>query len=108
MSPTLNLCCVISGNKASTASSFGIDKSLEVSRLKEAIRQRKFPELRDADEIVLWRVAIPVTVDEEDKEITTTSISSKQLMKGGLDLSQYFRDGAPPPSSIHIIVEQPN
>ncbi|KAF9346083.1 hypothetical protein BGX26_002439 [Mortierella sp. AD094] len=91
---------------ASTASDFEIDKSLKVSRLKEAIRIRKFPELKDADEIKLWRVAIPVTVDEEDKESTATSISSKQLMKGGPDLSQYFPD-APPPNTIHIFVERP-
>ncbi|KAF9342440.1 hypothetical protein BGX26_007522, partial [Mortierella sp. AD094] len=104
-SPTLNLCCVISGNKASTASDFDIDRNWKVSKLKEKIQQRKFPELRDPDEIDLWAVTIPLIVDEEDKEITAASVSSKQPMKGALVISQYFPHA--PPNTIHIIVEQP-
>ncbi|KAF9113413.1 hypothetical protein BGX27_001588, partial [Mortierella sp. AM989] len=64
------------------------------------------PTVKDASQLKLWRVTIPLTVDEEDKEITAASISPRQLMQGRLALSQYS-SGDALKDTIHIIVDRP-
>ncbi|KAF9369135.1 hypothetical protein BGX21_006142, partial [Mortierella sp. AD011] len=106
---SLNLRCVISSELASTAFLMkNIPSNSDVDDLKEAIWTKKkslFENVKDASQLGLWRVTIPIVEEEPDEVITAANINSKRIMKGKAILA-YLQNGVPE-DTIHIIVERP-
>ncbi|KAF9411661.1 hypothetical protein BGZ76_005316 [Entomortierella beljakovae] len=103
MEDKINLTYVIMGDWTSSASDVDIDKNLKVSKLKKAIRDRKFPDLKDHDDLKLWEADIPTGKGFPIKEIKEVDIDGKEELQGGGLISGYFdKDG--PANRIHIIV----
>ncbi|KAF9437075.1 hypothetical protein BGZ76_002041 [Entomortierella beljakovae] len=102
---TINLFCIISGEKLSNAFLLeNILPSIKVGKLKEYIlnRENKLEHL-DPDNLKLWVVDIPIEEGTAEKIILPDDFDDKKSMMEG-EISQYFQLGASE-STAHIIVE---
>ncbi|KAF9351124.1 hypothetical protein BGX26_010794 [Mortierella sp. AD094] len=103
---TLNLCCVVSGELASTAFPVEISSILTVGKLKKAIKEEKPSIVGDANDLELLHVTIPTGKGVPNKVISADDIEDKdkEEMMGGGAISDYFEGGAHV-NTIHIIVK---
>ncbi|KAF9151004.1 hypothetical protein BGX20_005537, partial [Mortierella sp. AD010] len=101
---TLDLCCIVSGQLASTAFTVDISSTLAVAKLKERIKEKMPSIVGGANDLKLFRVAIPTSKDIPDKIILAKDIEDKQVMMGGVAISDYFEDGTSV-NTIHIIIK---
>ncbi|KAF9112331.1 hypothetical protein BGX27_003540 [Mortierella sp. AM989] len=103
---TLNLCCVVSGELASTAFPVEISSDLTVGKLKKAIKEENPSIVGDAKDLELLRVMIPTGKGVPNRVVSADDITDKdkEEMMGGGVISDYFNDGASG-NTIHIIVE---
>ncbi|KAF9340483.1 hypothetical protein BGX26_008984, partial [Mortierella sp. AD094] len=101
---TLNLFCVVNGDRVSSAFKVKPDTKSDVSDLKNIMSEIETePYPYKPKDLVLWHVTIPAG---EEKVITADNISPKAPLMGGVSLERAFKDGIPE-DTIHIIVEQP-
>ncbi|KAF9996239.1 hypothetical protein BGZ80_007307, partial [Entomortierella chlamydospora] len=91
---TLGLCCIVSGQLVSTAFTVDISFTLLVAKLKERIKEKKPSIVGDANDLKLFRVAIPTGKGIPDKTILAKDIEDKEVMMGVVVISDYFEDGA--------------
>ncbi|KAF9434057.1 hypothetical protein BGZ76_008641 [Entomortierella beljakovae] len=100
----LNLTCVISGELASTAFlEENIPSEITVDELKKRIFKlikREEPYPYQARDLTLWKVDIPISVDDEDMIINIPDLKTNHHMYG--PLSGYFKDGGGATPQIDI------
>ncbi|KAF9999588.1 hypothetical protein BGZ79_006779, partial [Entomortierella chlamydospora] len=101
---TLDLCCIVSGQLASTAFTVDISSILAVAKLKERIKEKMPSIVGDANDLKLFRVVIPTGKGIPNKIILAKDIEDKEVMMGGVAISDYFEDGASV-NTIHIIIK---
>ncbi|KAG0195380.1 hypothetical protein BGX33_003474, partial [Mortierella sp. NVP41] len=85
-----------------------IDPTKTIGDLKDAIKAKKTPRFDDvaADELILWRVSIPLVPKKDRKDLSLGDILSKEKLDETDDLSDVFLD-KPPKKTIHIIGQRP-
>ncbi|KAI8594854.1 hypothetical protein EDD21DRAFT_65187, partial [Dissophora ornata] len=103
----LNFFCLVNGE--STSFPVEIDSTKTIGDLKDAIKAKKAPRLDDvaADELILWRVSIPLVPKKDRKNISLSDVLSKEELDETDDLSHVFKV-MPPKKTIHIIVQRPS
>ncbi|KAF9079500.1 hypothetical protein BGX23_003894 [Mortierella sp. AD031] len=102
----LNFLCLVNGE--STSFPVEIDPTKTIGDLKDAIKAKKTPRFDDvaADELILWRVSIPLVPKKDRKDLSLGDILSKEELDETDDLSDVFLD-KPPKKTIHIIGQRP-
>ncbi|KAF9083433.1 hypothetical protein BGX29_003150, partial [Mortierella sp. GBA35] len=102
----LNFLWLVNGE--STSFPVEIDPTKTIGDLKDAIKAKKAPRFDDvaADELILWRVSIPLVPKKDRKDLSLGDILSKEELDETDDPSDVFLD-KPPKKTIHIIVQRP-
>ncbi|KAF9177920.1 hypothetical protein BGZ51_008283, partial [Haplosporangium sp. Z 767] len=107
---TLTLFCVISGELASNVFSVKISSDKTVGHLKNAIREKNPNKFRHiaANNLVLWRAAIPIDENAGDESIITLDGLDDKTKLGNprTCLSKVFPE-EPLEETVSIIIQQP-
>jgi hypothetical protein len=112
MSNTFTFSCLVQGTSLDKYFKITIDKNKDVSELKEAIWDKKkntFSNI-DANDLILWKVNIPVSDKEKFKQLDESTIED---VLGGTkidDATDEIKDvynKTPNKKHIHIIIENP-
>ncbi|KAF9144383.1 hypothetical protein BGX30_012957 [Mortierella sp. GBA39] len=106
---TLTLFCLISGEHASRAFSVQVSSDKTVGALKDAIISKKpnaFEHI-DANDLVLWRVTVPVVAGKTHEAVVLHEIDPKTELVATDEISELFKKKTLPKKSIHIIIAQP-
>ncbi|KAG0247493.1 hypothetical protein BG011_001391, partial [Mortierella polycephala] len=105
----LTLFCLVDGESTSNAFPVEIESTKTIGDLKKLIKAEKTPKFDDiaADELTLWRVAVPVTDDEKyEQPVSLDSLAEKEkLFSPRRLISQVFPQ--PPDDSTYILVQRP-
>ncbi|KAF9919618.1 hypothetical protein BGZ65_011981, partial [Modicella reniformis] len=105
---TYNLFCLFEGQSTSDAFSVDIDSDKLVCHLKKTINAEMTPKFDniDVNELTLWRVSIPFTIEE--KSITMKDIENKDKTKllPIISLKTLFKND-PEEGNVHILVQTP-
>ncbi|KAG0041779.1 hypothetical protein BGZ83_001320 [Gryganskiella cystojenkinii] len=85
-----------------------IEPTKTIGSLKKAIKDEKTPRFDDvaADELILWRVSIPVLPKKDRKEISLAAVPSKEELDETDEINDVFEQTLPK-KTIHIIVQRP-
>ncbi|ORX95393.1 hypothetical protein K493DRAFT_372239 [Basidiobolus meristosporus CBS 931.73] len=105
----LKLFCVVDGETTANIFSVTVSTTSNVSELKQLIRAAKAPRLDNvsADELILWRVLIPVGPSDKHKPIFLNEFESATELQPIDEISEVFED-QPPKKAIHIIIQLGN
>ncbi|KAF9976693.1 hypothetical protein BGZ65_007717, partial [Modicella reniformis] len=107
MTNDLTIWCMVDGE--STPFSVKAKSTESVDDLKDHIKTKKSPEFDDiaADKLILWKVSLLVTEDEEVSSIDFEKLTEKRRLSPTDDISDVFPDGVKK-KTINIIVRRPD
>ncbi|KAG0327580.1 hypothetical protein BG000_000894, partial [Podila horticola] len=100
---------VCSAPPTSNAFPVEIESTKTIGDLRDLIKTKKTPEFDDiaADKLILWRVTIPITDDDNEIPILLNNVTSdKKKLGPATRLSKVFPEELPE-ETIHIIVQRP-
>ncbi|KAG0076419.1 hypothetical protein BGZ90_008718 [Linnemannia elongata] len=103
----LTLFCLVDGEATSNAFPVSASAKTTVGELKDSIKSKKTIDFSDidADKLILWRVSIPITDEDDEVPIILNSFDKRKL--GPVTrLSKVFPEDLPE-ETIHIIVQRP-
>ncbi|KAF9119193.1 hypothetical protein BGX30_004020 [Mortierella sp. GBA39] len=106
----LTLFCLVDGKATSNAFSIEIEQTKTVDHLKDLIKAKKTIDFNDidAEQLTLWKVAIPDDDEDEEVPILLSAVSTKdrKKLKATRELEEFFTE-PPLKKTIHIIVQRP-
>ncbi|KAK3818377.1 MAG: hypothetical protein J3Q66DRAFT_439477 [Benniella sp.] len=100
---SLKINCVMNGRTPMNLLQFEVDSDNTVDNLRPLLKAKK-PSLKetDVDDIIFWRVMIPIAPESLDKRILLEECAAKEALSPARLLSDVFR-GQIPENNIHIL-----
>jgi hypothetical protein len=106
----LTLFCLVDGEATCLAFSVDIDASKTVDHLKKLIKTEKSNIFSDVDahQLILWRVSMPITDDDDEIPILLNNVTGdKKKLGPATRLSKAFPKDLPE-EAVHIIIQRPS